>query len=180
MHNVLTFSFLGISMNIEKNQYFDYFRHTRKELIYPFLNLISITLSTSNQINRTPNCYWSKYSDYCWLVWNRRVCRADDIITCMTMNSIPSSRALRAFALCGAWCEVKPREYSVGCESSCMFLGELIRERSALAAKRQWCNALGYYSYRAYSLLMTASITIQLCRLNNQVTRRPAVYHALR
>jgi len=126
---IIIFLVFGTIMNTKKTYIYilnnDYLGHTKKEVISFSKELILL----SDQIIWTLN-RWSKYSDYCWFVWSYRVVGiyTDDVVTCMTMNSILSSRAL--FALCSAWCEVKPREYSVGCESSCMFLSELIRERS--------------------------------------------------
>lgn len=98
------------------------------------------------------------------------------------MNSISSSRALCVFVLCNAWREVKPREYSVGRETSCMFRGRINSEAIASHLLQNVSDvvASGYYSYRAYTLLMTASITVQLCELNNRPTRRYAVYRSRR
>lgn len=80
--------------------------------------------SATHQITRIPISYWGN-NRVVGAFENAVFVRTDDIITCITMNSILSSRALRAFALCGGWREVKPRKYSARYESAARVPGRI-------------------------------------------------------
>lgn len=107
--------------------------------VFPFLNKINLEYRRVVQVIQTPNDLLDRFGlvEFVGIrrwYYNMHDYELDLIELCCTRICI-----IRC-----AWCEIKPCEYSVGCGGSCMFLSELIWERSwtTLAAKRHYVGWL--------------------------------------